>query len=124
MSMQDIRVDPMLLDIYRDILLDMIPIMHHIIEAIRILAARRVVNDTHSSSNTCSSSTPLTHDSGHDPSPCLTPPPSPHLDEKETPIPPQCELPNPPDYPSSYTTYHVSTTIVDMIITLAGLDML
>jgi hypothetical protein len=58
MFMQDIREDPILLNPWRDIPRDMISLVHHIIKATRILLARRVFDDTHSSSSTYSSNTP------------------------------------------------------------------
>jgi hypothetical protein len=87
--MQYIRVDPMLLELWGKIMCDMMPLMHHIIRATRLLAMRRDINDTHSCSSTCSSSTPSIDEGGRDPSSHPPPPPSPHPDhKKETPIPP------------------------------------
>jgi hypothetical protein len=121
--MQDIREYPMLLDIWREISCDMMPLMHYIVRSTRILAERRFFDDTHSSSNTRSSSTPSTGEGGYDSSP-RPPLPSHHPHEKATPIPPPCDLPLPPDHPSSSTIDQASTTIVDMIITSAGPYML
>ena len=56
--MQDIKANPMLLDIWRDMSRDMVPLMCHIVRATRLITVRRVVDDTHSSSITHSSSTP------------------------------------------------------------------
>jgi hypothetical protein len=108
----------MLLELWREMVCNMMSLMCHIVRATRILAVRRDVDDRHSSSSIHSSSTPLTDEGGRGPSPNPPPPPSPHLDEQETLIPPPRDLPLPPDNPSSSTTDQASTTIVDMIITL------
>jgi hypothetical protein len=88
---------------------NIVPIMCHIVGATRLLEARSVADDTHSSSSTRSSSTPSsstpsTDEGGHDLCPCPPSPPSPHPYEKETTIPPPPDLPLPPNHPSSSTT--------------------
>jgi hypothetical protein len=75
--MRDIKEYPTLLDIWRDMSHDLMPLMRHIVRATRILAARRSPNDRHKSSSSTahSSSTPSIDEVGHGHPP---PPPSPH----------------------------------------------
>jgi len=91
--MQDIKAYPMLLELWREMTHDLMPLMHHIVRATKILAVRRDPDDRHNSpsSTTCSSSTPLIDEGGCDP----PPPPSPHPDhDQETHIPPPPILPH------------------------------
>jgi hypothetical protein len=91
MLMRDIREDPMLLDIWRDMSRDLIPLMRHIVRATGILVASRDPDDRKNSPSSMahSSSTPSIDEGGHDTSPHPPPPPSPHLDhEQATHIPP------------------------------------
>jgi hypothetical protein len=82
----------MLLEIWREMSCDLMPLMCHIVGASRLLAARRDLDDRHNSSSsmTHSSSTPSIDEGGRDhPSPHPPPPPSPHPDHEEaTHIPP------------------------------------
>jgi hypothetical protein len=74
---QGIKEVPTLLDIWREILCDLMSLMNHIIEASRLLAMRRDLDDrdNSSSSTTRSSSTPSIDEGGRD---HPSPPPSPH----------------------------------------------
>jgi hypothetical protein len=49
--MQDIREDPILLELWREMLCDMMPLMCHIDRATMLLEASRDLDDTHSSSS-------------------------------------------------------------------------
>jgi hypothetical protein len=83
--MRDIRADPTLLEIWREMSRDLMPLMCHIVGAVRILAVRRDPNDRHKSSSnkTRFYSTPSNDEGGRDhPSP-HPPPPSPHPDHEE-----------------------------------------
>jgi hypothetical protein len=88
--MRDIREDPMLLELWREILHDFMPLMCHIIGVDGLLAARRDLDDRHkySSSTDRSSNTPLIDEGGRDhPSPYPPPSPSPHIYEHVGSIP-------------------------------------
>jgi hypothetical protein len=88
--MQDIRPDPMLLELWREMSHDLIPLMNNIIGATLILVGRRDLYGRHNSASSMdhSSSTPLIDEGGCDPSPHPPPFPSPHPDhEKATHIP-------------------------------------
>jgi hypothetical protein len=76
----------MLLDIWMDIPCDLMPLMHHIVGAPRLLAARRAPDDRHKSSSNVThlSSTPLIDECVHDHSfPHPPHSPSPHPDNEE-----------------------------------------
>jgi hypothetical protein len=92
--MREIKEDPTLLDIWREMSRDLMLLMHHIVRVSRLIRTRRAPDDRHNSSSITShsSSTPSIDEGGHDhPSP--HPPPSPHPNHEEaTHIPPPLHL--------------------------------
>ena len=117
-TMHQIREDPRLLELWKDMSRDMMSLMHHIVRVVRVLAVRRDAghhedaphnsDDDHGSDNSAS-----------------TPPPSPlHRDEQVAPPPPPTSYPHivdhppPPPPPSTSSSDH----IVDQLSVDAPVD--